>query len=366
MPIEIESPEQMGYDNLRFNLTESSMEDALLGDLKFDLKSTLLCYGDHQGKVELRQLLADEAGLVKNDVLLTPSAAAALFMVNTALLQSEDHLIVMRPNYATNIETPRAIGCEIDFVELRIQDQYRPDLNKIEKLIRPNTKLISITTPHNPTGQMLTFEELKSLSQLAEKHNIFLLVDETYRDLSFIPLPPWAASLGEKVISISSVSKAYGLPGIRMGWIMSKNKSLMELLLAAKEQIFISNSVVDEEIAFLYLKEKKKHLTEMQLKAKANFDILKRWLSQQDFLEYVLPQGGVVCFPRISRPVDIEKFYQVLNKKYGTFVGPGHWFEMDKTYFRIGFGCRINLSSKEDWKILRKHFAKASDAGIGH
>jgi aspartate/methionine/tyrosine aminotransferase len=356
MPIEIESPEQMGYDNLKFNLTESSMEDALLGDLKFDLKSTLLCYGDHQGKVELRQLLADEAGLAKGDVLLTPSAASALFMVNTALLESNDHLIVMKPNYATNIETPRAIGCEIDFVELRIQDQYRPDLSKIEKLIRPNTKLISITTPHNPTGKMLSLEELKALARLAERHNIFLLVDETYRDLSFTTPPPWAASLSERVISISSVSKAYGLPGIRMGWTMSSNKKLMELLLAAKEQIFISNSVVDEEIAFLYLKEKKKHLALMQSKANANFDVLKQWLSQQDFLEYVLPQGGVVCFPRINKPIDIEKFYQTLNQKYGTFVGPGHWFEMDKTYFRIGFGWPDKSQLKEGLENITRAF----------
>ena len=116
MPIEIESPEQMGYDNVKFNLTESSMEDARLGDLEIDLRNTLLCYGDHQGKRELRELIADEAGLTKDDVLLTPSAASALFMVNTALLQPGDHIIVMRPNYSTNIETPRSICCEIDFV----------------------------------------------------------------------------------------------------------------------------------------------------------------------------------------------------------------------------------------------------------
>lgn len=339
MPIEVESPEQLGYDSIKYNLAESSMNDVLFKDLRFNLDKVILCYGHHIGKPELRKLIVSESKpLNENHVLLTASAAAGLFIVNTSLLEKNDHLIVVRPNYATNIETPRAIGCNIDFAELKIEEKFKLDINKIKKLIKPSTKLISITTPHNPTGVMLSEKELKELIKLAESKNIFLLVDETYRDLSFIAPPPIAASMSKNVISISSVSKAYGLPGIRLGWIMCKNEKLMEIFLAAKEQIYICNSVVDEEIAYLFLKNKKQYFKKTEKRKQENFQVLKKWLHNQDFLEYVLPQGGVVCFPKIKKRINVERFYKILNDKYSTYVGPGHWFEMDKNYFRIGFG----------------------------
>ena len=357
MPIEIESPEQMGYASIKYNLTESSMNDVLFKDLKFDLKKLVLSYGDHFGKSELRKKIASETDSLNADnVLLTASAAAALFIVNTSLLEKNDHLIVVRPNYATNIETPRAMDCDIDFIDLSIKDEFKLDIEKLKNLIRPNTKLISLTTPHNPTGTMLSEEELKEIIKIAEEKNIFLLVDETYREMSFVKPPPLAASMGKNVISVSSVSKTYGLPGIRIGWIICRDEKLMENFLAAKEQIFICNSVVDEEIAFLFLKEKEKHLAKAHKRIRENYETLKDWLSKLDYLDHVLPQGGVVCFPRIKSVIDIEKFYKILNDKYSTYVGPGHWFEMDKHYFRIGFGWPEEKDLDQGLKNITKAY----------
>jgi aspartate/methionine/tyrosine aminotransferase len=157
MPIEIESPEQMGYGNLKCNLTESSMSDARLGDLDLDLRELLLCYGDHLGHAGLRALVAQDAGALRaQDVLLTAGAATALFIIATALLEKGDRLVVMRPNYATNIETPRAIGAEVVFVDLEFERGWRIDLERFEKLLTPQTRLVSLTTPHNPTGTMMS------------------------------------------------------------------------------------------------------------------------------------------------------------------------------------------------------------------
>ena len=341
MPIEIESPESLGYDSIECNLAESSVRDVLFKEIDINLNDLIIAYGDHIGKPELRELIAGNyKNISAGDVLLTVGAAGALFIIQTSFLKKEDHLIVIRPNYATNIETPRAIGCEISFIDLHFEENYSLDIEKIKSAIQPNTKLISITTPHNPTGIMLGEEKLVALCNLAEEKNCFLLVDETYRDICFQAPTPLAATLTENAISVSSVSKAYGIPGIRLGWIISQNKSLQNLFLAAKEQIHICNSIVDEEICYQYLIKKEKYFPAIQEEVKTNFSILKKWISSHKYVEWIEPSGGVVCFPRFRNNVeiDIEKFYKILLEDYKTYVGPGHWFEQSKRSFRLGFG----------------------------
>jgi aspartate/methionine/tyrosine aminotransferase len=341
MPIEIESPEQSGYDSIACNLAESSVSDAVYKDIGIDLGGLALRYGHHVGHPDLRGLIASaHNGIKAGDVLLTAGAAAGLFITATSLLSEKDHLLVLHPNYATNIETPRAIGCAMSYVKLEFEKQFRLDISGIKGQLRKETRLISITYPHNPTGAVINKKELEELIKIAENAGCFLLVDETYRELSKEEQPPLAASLSDKVISISSVSKAYGLPGIRLGWIITQNKALQEIFLAAKEQIFVSNSVVDEEIAFQYLQKKDVHFEKIKKHIAANFGILEKWMASQDILEWVAPRGGVICFPRIKsdKHIDIEKFYSTLIQKFKTHVGPGHWFGMDRSHMRIGYG----------------------------
>jgi len=222
---------------------------------------------------------------------------------------------------------------------MNFDDGYELNLSELEQLITSDTKLVSLTYPHNPTGAVITEEKLRQLVKLIERKNTYLLLDETYRDMSFEEAPPLAASLSDKVISVSSMSKSYGLPGIRIGWIISQNKKLMETFLAAKEQIFITNSVVDEEIAFQYLKNKNQHLKSVKKTILKNFTVLKEFMNKQTVLEWVEPKGGCVAFVRIKKEIEIDtsKFHQVLLDKYKTYVGRGHWFEEDDRYFRIGY-----------------------------
>src|SRR6185312_10591620 len=136
-----------------------------------------------RGDKELRaQIAAQDAGVSPDDVLVTAGAAGALFIISTALLSASDHLVVVRPNYATNIETPRAIGCAIGFVDLAFEDGFAIDIDRVKAAMRPNTKLISVTCPHNPTGTMMDRADLDALVALAESRDCHLLVDETYRD----------------------------------------------------------------------------------------------------------------------------------------------------------------------------------------
>jgi aspartate/methionine/tyrosine aminotransferase len=271
--------------------------------------------------------------------LVTPGAATALFIVATSLLEKDDHMVVAKSNYATNIETPRAIGANISYLDLKFENGYALDVAELENSIRPTTKLVSLTYPHNPTGALIDLSTLKKIIEIIERKNTWLLFDETYREMSFAPQLPVAAGLSERVISVSSMSKSYGLPGIRIGWLLCKNRQLMETFLAAKEQIIITNSVVDEEIAYRYLCDKEKLFAPVKAAILHNFSILKKFMQQQDKLEWVEPLGGCVCFPRIKKniPVDAAKFHDLLLHKYSTYVGRGHWFEEDSRYMRIGY-----------------------------
>jgi aspartate/methionine/tyrosine aminotransferase len=341
MPIEVESPEEYGYARIRYNLSESSIADQRLSDLKLTIPDMPLLYGEHRGRERLRELIASEGeGLCAADVLITTGAAGALFIVATSLLAPGDHLVVIRPNYATNLETPRAIGCDVTHIDLRFEDGFRIDLDRLAAAITPKTKIVSVTCPHNPTGVMLTEAELRALADLAARRGCRLLVDETYRDLSFDGPLPLAASLGAHVISVSSLSKAYGVPGIRAGWLITRDPALQEIFLAANEQINICGSVIDEWIAEQVMEKRAAILGLTLTEMRRRLALVSDWMAGEDLLEWVKPSGGVVCFPRMKAepPGGTGAFYRRLLEDHGAYVGPGHWFEMPDTHFRVGYG----------------------------
>ncbi|MCE2994829.1 MAG: pyridoxal phosphate-dependent aminotransferase [Cyclobacteriaceae bacterium] len=343
MPIEVESPEEMGYSTIQYNLAESSVHDRTIGELGMDLSNVLMNYGHHRGLPELQQAICEGSHILKSeDVLVTAGAAQALYLVATTLLNPEDHLIVVRPNYGTNLETPRGIPCEMSVIDLSFDNGFQPDIDQIQKAIRPNTKLISITHPHNPTGIFVSQSTIESLVQLSERNGFYLLIDETYRHLNFkTPLLPYFAEKSNRVISVSSLSKAFGAPGIRIGWVISRDAKLQHDLLAAKEQMIISNSVVDEYIALQIFLQKEKLLKEVHSTLQVNYQIVENWLKANDTIfEWVTPDAGAVVFPRIkeSIQVDFSRFYDRLYSHYHTVVGGGHWFEQSQRYMRIGFG----------------------------
>lgn len=364
MPIEVESPEQLGYGMIRNNLSESSYTDTIFGDISAtaDLRDLLLCYGSHAGHEGLREAIVAGTSLTKDDVLLTIGAAGALFIIATSLLERGDELIVVRPNYATNIETPRAIGAAISFIDLRFEEGFVLDITKIKAMVTPRTRYISVTYPHNPTGVCLDAGELRQLADLAETCGVYLLVDETYRDMVFGGQVPLAATFSSRVISVCSLSKTYGLPGLRTGWILCSDRRLMTTFLAAKEQIHICGPLLDEAIAFHYWQQKDRHFPAIRDDIRQKFGIVKKWMEQQNDFEWVEPGGGCVGFPRLRRPDegDIDRFYRILLEDYGTYVGPGHWFDMPRHYMRVGFGWPGRESLEEGlgamsraWKATR-------------
>jgi aspartate/methionine/tyrosine aminotransferase len=343
LPIEIESPEELGYDAIANNLSESSFSDRSLGDYGIDIDPAelLLQYGDHLGAAALREQVASDAGaLGPDDVIVTAGAAPALFIVATALLEAGDHALVASPNYATNLETPRVIGADLELLELRFDEGWALDLDRLEERLRPETRLVSLTYPHNPTGAMIDADVLASVVELVERNgNTRLLVDETYRELSYADALPPVASLSERAIGISSMSKTYGLPGLRIGWLTCRDREFAETLLAAKEQILICGATIDEEIAGRVLTQRERILPPIRAKIAHHLGIVRNWMASQDVFEWVEPAAGVVGFVRVrgEHDFDADRFYDSLLADHGTYVGPGHWFGQDRRAFRLGF-----------------------------
>ena len=274
-------------------------------------------------------------------MLVTPGAAAALFCTATSLLEPGDHVVVVRTNYATNLETPRAIGADVDIVDLAFDDGWRLDVERLAARVRPGTtRLISITCPHNPTGTLLDESSLHAIVELAERSGSALLVDETYRDLTHTTPLPMAASLSTRAISVSSMSKAYGLPGLRVGWAVCRDQVMAETLLAAKEQMVICGPTLDEAIAGQVLAARERILPPILEDVRSRVAIVGDWLDGHETFEWIEPSGGVVGLVRVRPEIEIDtaRFYEVLLAEHGTYVGAGHWFEVDDRYFRLGFG----------------------------
>jgi aspartate/methionine/tyrosine aminotransferase len=348
MAIEKEAPEEVGAI-IKYNLSESAISDQTLESLNITIPSnSVLTYTEHKGSHKIRSIVAKASGypITPEDVLVTAGASTSLFIITTALVGPNDHVIVTRPNYATNLEIPRSIGCNISFIDLEFESQFHLEIERVAAAIRPGvTKLISICSPNNPTGTMCSASELEALALLAKENNCYLLVDETYADLDYAASEknpaPRAACLGDHIITVSSMSKAYGVPGIRVGWLTTINPTLQETFLAAKEQISISGSVLDELIAEQILARRDTLLPATIADMRRRKDLVAGWVEKHsDLVDWVRPEAGVMCFIKIKKEPEggIEAFYKLLLDHHGVYIGRGTWFERDDCFFRLGYG----------------------------
>ena len=326
---------------VEYDVGESAVKFLTFDDLNLDLGKLPLRYGYHHGRPDLRELIARQyEGLSADHVIVTNGASEANFAIVAALVRPGDHVIVEHPNYPSLYEVPRSLGCDVSLFHLEIENGFRPDLSKLEALITPKTKLISLTHPNNPTGSMITERALQDAVELAESRNIYLMFDETYRELAFGDRLPGAASLSSRVIAISSMSKSYGLPGIRIGWLATTSQEVLDSVLAIREQVSIANGAINEEIASKVLERQDEFVQRARQHVAANFDVVRAWMNTQETLQWIPPEAGVVALPKIksTTPMEPDSFYQRLVDEYKTFVIPGRCFEMDNHYFRLGYG----------------------------
>ncbi|KAF2021976.1 PLP-dependent transferase [Aaosphaeria arxii CBS 175.79] len=317
-----------------------------------------LTYGSIRGSDELRSNLARLYSakatnpLSPDNILTTPGAIQANYLCAYALVGPGDHVICHYPTYQSLYDVPKQLGAEVDLWKAKAQNQWVPEIAKLKSLIKPNTKLIIVNNPNNPTGAVLKRPFLQELIDVASEHGIIVMCDEVYRPVfhSITPadsgFPPSLLSMDyRKVIVTGSMSKAYALAGIRVGWIASRDPEIIEQLAEARHYTTISVSQLDEQVAAYALHQNTIHsLLARNIKlAKTNLELLEKFvLKNDDACEWVKPLAGTTAFVKFHRegiPVDSVDFCEKLLKETGVLFVPGNecFGEEFKGYVRIGF-----------------------------
>jgi aspartate/methionine/tyrosine aminotransferase len=334
-------PLEIWFDEYQFevdyDIGESGTKFLTVNELDIDLNNVELRYGYHLGHPSLRKEIAKQyKGQSADNVAVTTGASEANFAIIAHLVGPKDHIIVEHPTYPSLYQVARSLNRNLTLFKLEWNDDFRPDMDKLRKLVKPNTKLITLTHPNNPTGSVITEAEIKEAIEIAEDAGAYLMLDETYRDLMFDSPPPLAASMSPNAISLTSMSKTWGLPGIRIGWAVA-DKSIIEAIRAVREQITICNSAIGEVIAKEVLRKKKDVLAIVMKAVRSNFKISKEWMEAQEWIEWIEPKSGVIGAPRLKRGGSTDKLCELLVTKYRTFTVPGSRMELEG-YFRLGFG----------------------------
>jgi aspartate/methionine/tyrosine aminotransferase len=334
-------PLEVWFDEYQFevdyDIGESGMKFLSVKDIGIDLNEVELRYGYHLGHPDLRKEIAKQyRGMTADNVAVTTGASEGNFAVISHLVGTKDHLIVEHPTYPSLYQIPRSLERNLSLFKLTWENEFRPNMDELQKLVKPNTKLITLTHPNNPSGSVITDNELNDAIRIAEEVGGYLMVDETYRDMMFDSPPQLAATMSSNAISLTSMSKTWGLPGIRIGWVVA-DTPIIEAIRAVREQVTICNSSLGEAIALAVLKQRERLLKGRRKSMLTNFKILKEWMDNQEWLEWIEPKSGVVGAPRLARGGSTDELCQLLVTKYRTFTVPGSRMELDG-HFRLGFG----------------------------
>ncbi len=333
------------------NLGESTSQDLSLGqvidgDVLERLKGLRLGYGSSRGEPELRARIAGNLGVSPDDVIVTVGGSSALFATTFVLCRPGDEVVVSSPNFPPTIEIIRAVGADIRPVRLEFDAGYRVAAGAFAAALSPNTKLVSFATPQNPSGVAFSREECEAVLALMGEvcPGAYLVVDETYRESVYgeADAPRSLAGLSPRLITVASMSKCHGAPGLRIGWLTCQAPELAEQLVLAKLNTVISCSVVDECLALEVLRRADEVLNERRRLLGEAIAKVERWVEREsDLIEWVRPDGGALCCARLRPgPFDaagVEAFYGELGRQ-SALVANGSWFGEEARIFRVGFG----------------------------
>lgn len=304
-----------------------------------------LGYTESQGSPTLRQQISQIYDCITPEQVLVHSGAEeAIFTFMSAALEPGDHLIVHWPCYQSLFEIAASLGCQVSRWESRAENHWELDTSELKDLIQPNTKVIVINTPHNPTGYLMSAEIYQETWHLAQSRGIILFSDEVYRESEYQAEDrlPGACDLGPNGVSLGVLSKSYGLAGLRIGWIATQNRELFQKIARIKDYTTICNSAPSEFLAELALRQRQKLLSRNLGIINHNLELLDDFFSRsQDRFLWLEPKAGPIAFPRLLDQ-DIDEFCDQLVREAGVLLLPGTVYNHTRNHFRIGFG-RKNL-----------------------
>ncbi|MEM2134831.1 MAG: aminotransferase class I/II-fold pyridoxal phosphate-dependent enzyme [Candidatus Jordarchaeaceae archaeon] len=331
--------------NVEINIAESGIQPFTLSEILAmageDFSETKLGYIESGGSRELRELVSlTYREKDWENVLVTTGGLEANFLLFGVLVQEGDEVVVEFPNYQQLCLVPKFFGAKIIPWKLREENSYVPDIEQLKELVSPRTRMIVINHPHNPTGSIIDNKALREICEIAQENGAYVLSDEVYLDLK----PEGhdldaACDISSSAISVQSMSKSYGLPGTRIGWITA-SKDIIERCNQFREYVTLCSNVLGEKLAIIALKNRVKIMERNRRIIRTNFEIVKNWIKKHDELSWIAPRGGVVAFPRYNLPLDSITLCSRLAEEEKVLIIPGTLFGDQDTehHFRIGFG----------------------------
>lgn len=322
-----------------------------VGGSAFPLGELWLGYTESYGAMDLREEIARTyESASPSDVLCFAGAEEGIYAAMRVLLDKDDHAVVVVPNYQASETIPLDI-CAVTGVALDPEEGWQLDIDRVREALRPDTKLVSINFPNNPTGSVLERGRFDELVGLCRERGLYLFSDEVYRLIErdeSIRLPQ-VGDIYERGLSLNVMSKAYGLPGLRIGWIMSRDRDVLQRMERYKHYLSICNSAPSEYLAAAALRggRREKILARNRALVERNVGILEDFfLDYPDFFEWKRPDGGVVGFPRYKGSEGADRFCADLLKKSGVLLLPPAMYQSElmetpADRFRIGFGRKI-------------------------
>lgn len=339
----------------RFNIAETCVDSVSLNEL-FEITeenkaaflskfcSQRLTYGDIAGSNAFRTGASKlYKTITPQEIVPTHGAAGANHLVCTALISPEDHVVSVIPTYQQLYSIPEAIGAKVDVLPLRQEEGYLPDLDKLHSLVTPQTKMICINNPNNPTGALMTEELLLQIVEIAQSVDAYVLCDEVYRHLT--QDDTWSISIAdlyEKGISVSSMSKVFSLAGIRMGWIATHDTAALKAFLSHRDYNLISCGMFDDAVASLALKHANALIKRNREIVRTNLAVLDAWIQSSKHFFYTKPQAGTTALVYYDFDIPSYDFCKQLYEKTGTLVTPGDCFMQPKS-MRIGYACETEM-----------------------
>ena len=314
--------------------------------------SLYLGYTETWGSAGLREAIAAtyERG-APAEILTFVGAQEGIFAAMHALLGPDDHAITIIPNYQSVESVPLSI-CETTGVALDPEHNWELDLGQVREAIRPNTRVISINFPHNPTGKVISRATLDELVAIARERGIYIFSDEVYRGVERRPdmTLPQVADIYERGISLNVMSKSYGLPGIRVGWVACRDAELLSRMERMKHYTSICGAAPSELLAQIALKAREKILERNRKLIAKNLPMLDAFFAEQpELFEWYLPDGGCIGYPRYLGKDGVEEFARKLVEQSGVLLLPASVYRSDlgptpTDRFRIGYG-RDNMEA---------------------
>ena len=335
-----------------FMLSSSDAESRSVGELlqfepdaRQQLEALHLGYTEVPGAPTLRRAIAAIYERIGADnVRVLSSAEECIYVAYRALVGPHDHVIVETPHYESAAELARATGAEVSLWLRRFEDGWVHDLAALRRLVRANTRLIYIATPSNPLGLLMPSEVLDTIIEIARDRKMVVLCDEVYRELEHDPARrlPAVCDLYDHAISIGSMSKSYGLAGLRLGWLACQDEALLTECTNYKMYTTICSSAPSEFLSALALRNRQILLSRNLEIVRRNLAILEAFFERHsDLFDVVKADASPICFPRINIRGDVQEFCDRVVSETSVMLLPGTVYDQPR-HVRIGFG-RANM-----------------------